>query len=116
MLREGSNAIIFSHSCVFGLSRRPVRSWWVSDVKPYAQYQRSITIGFIEPRKRNGRSFVAKDGDRAPTFYTVEQDGLILYNSRSDIAVDMEEWQATAARFKKEPAIRINGKPAAGWE
>lgn len=95
-MREGGAAVIVTHNAVFGVSRRPVRSWSVST------HEDTATIMFMEPRKRTRLGVTARP--RRPLFYTVEVDGQTVYDSRDDVPIDMTEWRETAQRFGKQGA------------
>ena len=53
-IRKGEKATMVFHS-VIGARREDVRKFTVSDVRPYAQYDKSVHVWWIEPRKRMWR-------------------------------------------------------------
>jgi hypothetical protein len=96
-VRDGGTAVVVQHCAVFGRLEHPVRKFHVGDVRPYAQYDRSVCISFVEPRKRNGRYIqMTPDGIR---FATIEINGRTVYDSRHDVPMDMGKWRETSARF-----------------
>jgi hypothetical protein len=103
MMREGGKATIISHSAVFGRKENPVRWFRVGPIKPYAQFDASVDIDHLEPRKRKQRYTLRAKPDNM-TFYTIEVNGETVYDSRDDVPVDMAEWEATAQRFGKQGA------------
>lgn len=40
------------HIATSGIHKRPVRKWKISPPHPQAQYSVSITVEYVEPRKR----------------------------------------------------------------
>jgi hypothetical protein len=98
-MRKGEHGTIVDHSAVFGESQTAVRSWEVSEVKPYAQYEKSLTIFFVKPGKRKS------DGYRCTPenlrYYTIkDRSGETVYDSRDDVPCDMGKWQEAADEMK----------------
>jgi hypothetical protein len=94
---------------VLGRGRTPVRKFSVSEVSPYAQYDKSVLILFTEPRRRNSAYFkIVPDNLR---FYTIEQNGQIVYDSRDDIPVDAaaftESYERSKAIWQKQEADEL---------
>jgi hypothetical protein len=100
---EGGNALIVQHCAVFGRRETQVRKFSVSPVRPYAQYDKSVTVYFVEPRKRNGAYFRFTSGSR---YREILVDGLVVYDSRRDIPIDVEKFRETEMRFRADPAGR----------
>jgi hypothetical protein len=85
-------AVLVQHCTVYGDLRTDMRTWKVEPLAPYARHQRAVEITFQEGRKRAHSRIVVTPGGR---WATVESpDGAILYDSRTDIPVDMEKWEA----------------------
>jgi hypothetical protein len=94
-LKDG---VLNVYTCVMNpCSRRPIRAFSVSTVKPEAQYDQSVTITFTYPRKRKSLAmgFYPTNGQYA----TVEVDGTVVYDSRADIPCDMDLFNSSRARF-----------------
>jgi hypothetical protein len=104
-IREGEKAIIVAHHSVeccamngqgqFNRSQ-PVRRFRVGKPEPYAQYKQSVSISFQEPRKRNWQGYRVYTNNL--TYYTIHNETGIIYDSRQDVPVDMEEFEATKRR------------------
>jgi hypothetical protein len=93
-------AVLIMNCAVLGRSRKPVRKFSVSEVTPYAQYDKSVIILFTEPKMRKSKYFkVVPDNLR---FYAIEQNGQIIYDSRDDIPVDAAEFTRV---YEREKAI-----------
>jgi hypothetical protein len=93
---KGGRALIVQHCCVYGDLPTPVRQFTVHPPKPYAQHPTEVLVSFIEPRRRNGAYYhVAPDNVR---YLTIEQDGVIIYDSRSEVPCDMEQWKQSSLR------------------
>jgi hypothetical protein len=95
---EGGEAIIVWHSAGSRTSKQPVRKWKVSPPHPEAQYPVSVSVYFVEPRKRRGKCTNVDPDNRK--YLTVElADGTVLYDSRAEVPYDAtnrwpsrEEW------------------------
>ncbi len=95
--RQGEQATITRHSAVgYGFSRG-VREFKVHDPEPHAQYSVSVSIEYKMPRKRTRQWMRAVPEDIS--FITIEVDGQTVYDSRSDVPCDMDEYQAVADRL-----------------
>jgi len=95
-----SNPVIVTHSCVFGTSRTEVRKFDIGKPRSYAQYRVSVDISFVEPGKRRGKhQTVVPDNIK---FITVEQNGAVVYDSRTDVPCDMVEWRKRYAKERAE--------------
>ena len=86
--RSGGPATITLHHSVVGIigmpfdDSIPVRNFTVGEVRPYAQYERTVYITYTLPRKRNRTSIhVRKDG---LTYVTIDAGGQTIYDSRDD--------------------------------
>src|SRR5262245_39323602 len=98
-------AVIVQHCSVFGTIRTPVRQFKVEDVRPYAQHKLSVTVAFLEPRKRTWCLFtMVPDGTR---YLTIEVGGSVVYDSRAEVPCDMAKWEETWARFKDRRPFTI---------
>jgi len=93
----GGYATIVQHCAVFGRIETVVREFRVGEVRPYAQYPCSVSVRFVEPRKRRPACYtMTPDNTR---YLTVEAAGRTLYDSRQDVPCDMSAWEATHRRF-----------------
>ena len=90
-IREGEKATIIQHCAVFGNLKTEVRKYEVSDPKPYAQYLTSIHVSFVKPGKRKWAYFTIVPDDLR--YLTVEHNGEVLYDSRTDVPCDMTKWE-----------------------
>jgi hypothetical protein len=55
----------------------------VFEPRPRAQYATSVSVWFQQPRERKHKGItVAPDDHR---YFTIERDGEVLYDSRSDV-------------------------------
>ena len=120
----GPDLVLFDHSSVIGAvstrttilgdgttlrekPRLPPRAQPVHTVRKVDIHIRrsepdgpSVDIVFWEPRKRNAASIrVRKDNI---SFYTVERQGSVVFDSRTDVPVDMQQWETTRRRFEDE--------------
>lgn len=96
MIREHTGpAVLVSHCALFGTRHQPVR-WFKVDAAsaPYAQYEFSIDIMFIEPRKR--RKWIRSINGNI-SYTTIEINGQTVYDTRSDVPCNMVEWERTKA-------------------
>jgi DNA invertase Pin-like site-specific DNA recombinase len=96
--RSGGPATITVHNSVSGVigapfdDTFPVREFTVSNVRPYARHEHSVYVSFIRPGKRTSASIhVVPDNIR---FVTIEAGGQTVYDSRDDVPVDMDKWEA----------------------
>ena len=101
----GEHATIVQHCAVFGRIETAVRTFQVSDVKPYAQYDLSVTVTFQEPRKRRRASYTMHSEDTR--YLTIEVRGAVVYDSRQHVPCDMDWWAETRKRFETLPAITV---------
>jgi RecA-family ATPase len=97
-IREGEHAILVDHCALFGRRETKVRKFKVSQVKPYAQYDKFVDISVVEPKRRRGKVYEVYPCDH--TFYTIERDGRVIYDSRIDIPCDMIEWRRVREEHK----------------
>ncbi len=98
-MQRGSHgpAVIIQHCAVFGERQRPVQWWMVGEVKPYAQYDCSVVVNFIETgTRRKGYFTITPDNTK---YVTVRVDGRVVYDSRTDVPCDMAKWEASADRY-----------------
>lgn len=70
---------------------RTVRAYCIGQVRPYAQYERSVSISCKLPRKRNAESHTVTGNAYVEI---LAPDGTLIYDSRTDIPLDMADWQA----------------------
>jgi hypothetical protein len=117
--RSGGPATITLHHSVVGIigmpfdDSIPVRNFTVGEVRPYAQYERTVYITYTLPRKRNRTSIhVRKDG---LTYVTIDAGGQTIYDSRDDVPIDMDKWEATRAKQQRQDREYQNMfKPTSG--
>jgi hypothetical protein len=96
---EGGRALIVQHCAVWGDLPTQVCQFTVRSPEPYAQYPTSVLVLFKEPKRRNSAYFkIYPDSIRN---LTIEQDGAVIYDSRSEVPCDMEEWHRSAARHTR---------------
>jgi hypothetical protein len=98
--RSGGRAVLKRYCAVFGYHETPVRKFTVYEVEPRAQYDRSVMISWVEPRKRSSEATVIVPNDYR--FMTIEVDGETVYDSRIDIPCDMDKWKVTHAEHTGE--------------
>ncbi len=92
VLRGGGKATIIQYCAVFGRLETPVRQWSAREPAPYAQHPIAVSVSFSEPRKQRTSFFnIVPNNTR---YLTVEQDGVVVYDSRSEVPCDMQDWQA----------------------
>jgi len=103
-VRTGGAATIWLFSAVTGPLETKVRNYAVLESRPYAQYDKSVTIRYTEPRKRSPKALTIMGNER---FVTVEVAGEVVYDSRFDIPVDMDEWNEKNDDFKTHRPGRI---------
>jgi hypothetical protein len=96
---KGQDAVIIAHNAIFGDHRRPVGEFHVSDVKPFAQYDRSVYICWRSPTARTRWTAIAVVPNDM-LFYTIERYGDVLYDSRSDIPCDMDVFAEKKAEWE----------------
>jgi hypothetical protein len=101
MMVQGMRALIVTHSAVFGQRQTSVRKWSIGKSEPCGQHPVSVSILFYEPKKRRPALFrIVPDNLK---YLTVEQDGAVIYDSRSDVPCDMGKWRAMAERWRHVP-------------
>jgi hypothetical protein len=93
---KGRAAVITTHCAVFGTWSETVREFQVSQVRPHDQYPISVSIDFVEPKKRRGRSAVTRPDNIR--YRTIEVAGRIVYDTRTDVPCDMAEFEKTLAK------------------
>ena len=92
---DGGRALIVQHCAVWGDLPTQVRSFRVHGPQVYAQYPTFVVVVLKEPKRRNAAYFnVTPDNIR---YLTIEQDGEVVYDSRSEVPCDMEAWNQPAA-------------------
>jgi hypothetical protein len=97
---------IVQHSCVFGQMELPVVRFKVGDVRPWSQYDRSVTVTFEEPQKPRQRKRIINSMTMASDerYLTIEAAGEVLYDSRAEVPLDSVKWEANAARLAEQRA------------
>jgi hypothetical protein len=98
--QKKSSATIVTHCAVFGTNRKDVREFHVRPPQPYAQYPVSVSISFVEPGKRTTYSYRVVPDNLA--YRTIEQNGVVVYDSRNDVPCDMAKWRETYAKHRAE--------------
>jgi hypothetical protein len=98
------SATIIQHCSVFGRLETPVRAYAIETPRPYAQYATSVSVAFMEPRKRR-MAFYTMVPDNL-RYLLIEVQGQVVYDSRTDVPCDMATWDANWARFKGNPPLR----------
>jgi hypothetical protein len=88
---QGEHAVLVLHSCVFGRSERNMRRFRVRKEKPSAQHAVAVHIDLVEPRKRRWMGTTIEPTNHR--YATIERDGGVLYDSRSDVPIDMRAWE-----------------------
>lgn len=103
---DGDKALIVDHCALFGRHEWLVRKFSVSEVRPYAQYERSVSVDFVKPRKRTWQRTAVLENNRR--YITIESaDGELIYDSRSDIPCDMDQWEATRCEFEGRAGFHV---------
>ena len=107
---SGGAATLIRHSAVFGVSTTPVRKFTVGKVQqPYAQYDRAVSIDYVQPRKRRDvRETIMSDN---LTYIVIESGGHVVYDSRTDVPCDMDKWEQTNSKFDENRPGRIISHP-----
>jgi hypothetical protein len=96
---QGDKATIIQHSSAFGILRTEVRKFEVYEPRPYAQHPVSVSVSFAKPRERKIYGYrMVEDGER---YLTIERDGQVLYDSRTDVPIDMAKWTAVYEENKQ---------------
>jgi hypothetical protein len=109
---EGDKAVLhFYSSVLYAHHTYPAREFSVTERRPYAQYNRALSVYWVEPRKRNGQSITISPLANH-TYAVVEVDGEYVYDSRADIPIDMNKFRATRARFEMDGADEGPPEPA----
>jgi hypothetical protein len=112
---EGSNAVLHFYGCVMIANYTyQVRTFSVTETRPWAQYNRAVSVSWVEPRKRHGVSKRFAPLSVSDGYAVIEVDGEYIYDSRADIPMDMDAFRATRRRFgfkgadegPPEPALR----------
>jgi hypothetical protein len=80
-----------------------MRKFRVTKVKPYAQYDVVVSIDLVEPRKRRWMGTTIEPTNHR--YATIERDGDVLYDSRSDVPIDMRAWEAKRREFAARDAL-----------
>jgi len=102
---DGGTAVIVQHCAVMGRMETPVRSFRVGEAEPDAQYPTSVSVWFVEPRKRR-RAYVTMRPESI-RYLTIESAGRVLYDSRADVPCDMDKWDETNRRFQNNRGFTI---------
>jgi hypothetical protein len=96
-LRSGEDAIMTVHTACFGDLNIQVSKFKVSEIRPFAQHSISISIEFIEPRKRKPlNKTVVPNGIE---FVTITNGvGICIYDSRLDVPCDMRNFNVARSK------------------
>ena len=86
---------IFHHCTLSGVSRTDAREVRIDPPDREAQYDDVVTIRYTEPRKRRGRYFSVDPTNIV--FVTVEVGGRLVYDSRTEVPLDMAFWNEKRA-------------------
>jgi hypothetical protein len=91
----GGSAVLTRHCSAFGTWRRRVQEYRVDyPDQAAAQHPVSVTIGFLEPRKRQLNYVTITPGTR---YCTIEEAGRLVYDTRTDVPCDMAEFEKERA-------------------
>lgn len=83
----------------FGVSKYSARKFSVCCPKPYAQHPVSVAVSWCLPRERKSKfRTIVPDGMEYCT--VTAPDGRVLYDSRTDIPVDMDAFAAELQRWR----------------
>ncbi len=93
-----TKAVIVTHCAVLGRKETAVRAYRIGPVAPYAQYEKHVFIYFYEPKRRTFRFYGVSNDNR--TFLTVEVAGRTVYDSRTEVPCDMQQWSETNDKWK----------------
>lgn len=100
--REGGPAVLVVHSVLWGRMEVAVDKFFVASPKPYDPYDKAVGIVFKESHKKAKLiTLVIPENDR---FVTIEIEGRVVYDSRLDIPVDMEEFHKAERQFAADAA------------
>jgi hypothetical protein len=112
---EGEHALVVTHTAVVGGKSHgePPEYEWADKARrfkvrppaPYAQHAVSVCIECVAPGRRNGTYRIVVPTNT--TYVTIERDGAVLYDSRTEVPCDMREFaaaqQADKERWSKVP-------------
>ncbi len=107
---------MIQHCTVRGTRPRVIRDFKIGSVRPHppffpgeAEYAKSVEISFVEPGNPTWSAVTVYDDDAS--YVTIERDGVEVYDSRRDVPVDMDRWNAYRAQFPNGQPL-----PPGDWE
>lgn len=109
-VRVGGEAVVVRYSAVSGVYEDKVRKFRVSEVRPYAQYERAVHLSYVYPRDRTSTAFMVCPDNVA--FYLIRVGDQVVYDSRRDVPCDMAKW--SASRRDMAARDRQSGEPWTG--
>jgi hypothetical protein len=107
--RTGGPAMIVRHDAVLagasdGVVQADegysVRKFEINRPGPRAQHPVSVRINYVLPGKRNWESCVATPDDYR--YYKIKIGNDVVYDSRTEVPIDMAKFNATRQRFIKQ--------------
>lgn len=104
-----THALLVQHCAVDGRLETPVRAYAITPSKPFGPHATSVVVSFIRSGKRNGGAFrIVSDHLR---YLTIEVDGQVIYDSRTEVPCNMTQWAETNARFRdNRPFQTLSGR------
>jgi hypothetical protein len=108
----GSNEAAIVDTEDFGVSQYLARKFSVYRPEPYAQHPISVGVSWCRPRERKSKyKTIVPNGME---YFTVKApDGRLLYDSRTDIPVDMDAFAASLLRWRNQWREHFRRAPAA---
>ena len=101
-MRTHRDTVLISHDAVFGDHTHAVSRFKISEVKPFAHYAQSVSIFWMTPKARKRWRTITVVPNNT-LFYTIQREEDVLYDSRSDISCDMDEF----AKKKSEHQTKL---------
>ena len=109
---EGEHATIVLHSAVvammmgwatletaeFGTHKTTARRYQVTE----RDDKMTVRIGWVEPKKRNWEFVTVQPREADMRYYTIERDGQVVYDSRDDVPLDMDKFDAERERWRQK--------------
>ena len=78
--------------------RQRLRGYRIVPMERCAQFDRAVSVWYVEPRRRRWHGFVVKNDDLV--YVTIEKDGRVVWDSRADVPCDMTKWLADQHKFQ----------------